>query len=399
MSQFQHPLLNDRIYTKDNHQDFNDKNNLKNSKDKKSVQKEEQTEDFIQFDTETPKKEKDNDQNSKKIHTMFRSDNIEVNEERIFAPWISEATTNIKNANIRLHNEIVEFTNYIAPSKQDYQIRLKTINNQEKILKTELPGVEVKPFGNFVTGLYLPNTIIEIVLFDRSREIKSLIKDTAKALHKHGDKYTNLAIIKTSTVPFLKFEDRQVNVTFDLTFNNFDEFFQFKEITKAFKVYPEIRYLIFVQKIFLKQRDQNAENQGGIGSFLLFCVVLTFLREYKRDVLKKEGIDGLKDILLSEYLVKLQEFYGVNFDFYNKRIIMDDGGKIVNKEEKDNVFCIMSPQYPEQNMGVRSFRIKEIFLSMKNRYYFQANYNFKQGESILKYQINPSKKHFEIYLN
>lgn len=30
-----------------------------------------------------------------------------------------------------------------------------------------MPGVEVKPFGSFVTGLYLPNADIDMVFFLR----------------------------------------------------------------------------------------------------------------------------------------------------------------------------------------------------------------------------------------
>lgn len=97
----------------------------------------------------------------------------------------------IKNPNVRLHNELIEFTNYISPSKEDYNKRTNAIKHLEKILKSEMKGVEVKPFGSFVTGLYLPNADIDMVVFDPHKDIKQLIKNTAKALYKHDDKYTN----------------------------------------------------------------------------------------------------------------------------------------------------------------------------------------------------------------
>ena len=78
-----------------------------------------------------------------------------------------------------------------------------------------------------------------------------------------NQKYTNLTIIKTSKAPFLRVDDKENKMTFDISFNNFDGFFQFKEVNKAFKIYPELRYLIFVMKVFLKQRDQSASNQGN----------------------------------------------------------------------------------------------------------------------------------------
>ena len=106
--------------------DYDIKNNEKGP-DSDLIQNDEMLEDFIKFDDEDSNNNLSRDLNSKKINTMFRSDNIEVNEERVFAPWISEKTMNTKQANIRLHNEILEFTSYISPSKQDYEMRLNTI--------------------------------------------------------------------------------------------------------------------------------------------------------------------------------------------------------------------------------------------------------------------------------
>lgn len=130
-----------------------------------------------------------------------------------------------------------------------------------------MPGVEVKAFGSFVTGLYLPNADIDMVVFDPHKDIKQLIKNTAKALYKHDEKYTNLSIIKTAKVPIIRFEDKDTKIQFDLSFNKLDGLFQVKEVNKSFKIYPEMRHLIFLMKIFLRQRDHCNTYTGGIGSF------------------------------------------------------------------------------------------------------------------------------------
>ena len=167
---------------------------------------------------------------------------------------------------------------------------------------------------------------------------------------------------------------------------------------KSFKIYPEIKPLIFVMKIYLRQRNLNQTFTGGVGSFLLFCLILAFLRDYKKRMLEKKGLEELKTILLSEYLLKFLEFYSLLFDTSKKRILMKDSGKIIDKPTKDQAFSLISPQCETHDIGSASFRIKEVFNTFKNRFYFCTNYNFKAGESILKYLINPSKKDFEIYL-
>ena len=47
--------------------------------------------------------------------------------------------------------------------------------------------------------------------------------------------------------------------------------------------------------------------------------------------------------------------------------------------------------------GSSAFRIKDVFAFMKNRFNFIINYNFKAGESVLKYVVNPSEQPFNYF--
>lgn len=101
-------------------------------------------------------------------------------------------------------------------------------------------------------------------------------------------------------------------------------------------------------------------------------------------------------MMLSEYLLKFLEFYGIKVDINLHQIIMQDGGSIVQKNNQNSEygFSLISPQDSTHDIGNASFRIKEIFNVFKNRFNFLTNYNFEEGESILKYLINPSKNVF-----
>lgn len=197
----------------------------------------------------------------------------------------------------------------------------------------------------------------------------------------------------------IRFVDTEHNLNFDVSFNKLDGLYQVNEVLKSFKIYPELRQLVFVMKIFLRQRDLNNTYIGGVGSFLLFCLILAFLRYYKRQVIEKCGAEELKSVLLSEYLLKMLEFYGISFDCNKQRIIMGDNGRIVEKANRDGSFSLISPQYDSHDIGSAAFRIREIFGCFKNRFHFVTNYNYRPGESILKYLINPSRKDFSIYLH
>lgn len=54
----------------------------------------------------------------------------------------------------------------------------------------------------------------------------------------------------------------------------------------------------------------------------------------------------------------------------------------------------MNPQDDTHDIGAQAFKIKEIFSMYRNRFKLITNYNFKKGESIVKYLVNPSNQVF-----
>jgi non-canonical poly(A) RNA polymerase PAPD5/7 len=78
------------------------------------------------------------------------------------------------------------------------------------------------------------------------------MKTVAKILKSLPEKYANLNIIASAKVPIIKFVDTENNFNVDISFNKMDGLFQTREVLKSFKIYPEIKPLIFVMKIYLR---------------------------------------------------------------------------------------------------------------------------------------------------
>jgi non-canonical poly(A) RNA polymerase PAPD5/7 len=208
----------------------------------------------------------------------------------------------------------------------------------------------------------------------------------AKVLLK-DENYESVNVIRSAKVPLIKLVETKTGYNFDISFNKLDGVKQIKEIHKGMSYYPEMRYLTILLKCFLKQRDLNETYTGGIGSFLLFCLILTFLREIKREYISQDRENEIPDILLSEYLLKFMDFYA-NFDISSKQIIIAEGGAIVDKYVKEYALSVISPQEATHDVGGPCFKAREVFGVFKNRFNFLMNYNFKEGESVLKYLIS-----------
>ena len=119
-------------------------------------------------------------------------------------------------------------------------------------------------------------------------------------------------------------------------------------------------------------------------------MIIAFLREFKRKILKEADLSVLENVMLSEYLLRFLEFYGILFDVNRQEINMNDGGVIRSKRRRDHMgFSVKYTNNQEVDIGQQAFKIRDVFSCFRNRYNFIKNFNFKKGESILKYMINP----------
>jgi non-canonical poly(A) RNA polymerase PAPD5/7 len=127
-------------------------------------------------------------------------------------------------------------------------------------------------------------------------------------------------------------------------------------------------------------------------------MIIAFLREFKREFIKKNNLADLEYVMLSEYVLKFLEFYGVRFDVNTKEIDMTRGGQIQEKFDKShNGFSVKYTDNNDINIGSQAFKIRDVFACFRNRFNFIKNYNFRSNESVLKYLINPSDQSFDIY--
>ena len=111
--------------------------------------------------------------------------------------------------------------------------------------------------------------------------------------------------------------------------------YQVEQVKKTIKFYPSFKYLYFVLKFYLRQRNLNDTYMGGVGSFLLFCMILAFLRETRRKNSKEMG--------LGEILMNFFNFYSSEFDYAKNTIIMRSPGKIVKKPYSVYKFSLIHP--------------------------------------------------------
>ncbi|XP_040184650.1 terminal nucleotidyltransferase 4B isoform X2 [Rana temporaria] len=238
-------------------------------------------------------------------------------------PWKSR---NYSDEVIGLHEEILDFYKYMSPRPEEERMRMEVVNRIENVIKELWPSADVQIFGSFKTGLYLPTSDIDLVVFGKWENLPLWTLEEALRKHKVADE-NSVKVLDKATVPIIKLTDSYTEVKVDISFNVQNGVKAAQLIRDFIKKYPVLPYLVLVLKQFLLQRDLNEVFTGGIGSYSLFLMAVSFLQLHPReDACSPNANYG---VLLIEFF----ELYGRHFNYIKTGIRIKDGGSYVAKDE------------------------------------------------------------------
>ncbi|KAI7799276.1 terminal nucleotidyltransferase 4A [Triplophysa rosa] len=265
-----------------------------------------------------------------------------------------------------LHEEIMDFYNFMSPRPEEATMRQEVVDRIESIIKELWPSADVQIFGSFSTGLYLPTSDIDLVVFGKWE--KPPLQQLEQALRKHSvaEPYS-IKVLDKATVPIIKLTDQETEVKVDISFNVETGIKAASFIKEYVKKYTVLPYLIFVLKQFLLQRDLNEVFTGGISSYSLILMVISFLQLHPRIDARNPNIN------LGTLLIEFFELYGRHFNYLKTGIRIKNGGAYMAKEDimkamsngyRPSMLCIEDPLLPGNDVGRSSYgamQVKEAF--------------------------------------
>uniref|UniRef100_A0A8C1E274 Terminal nucleotidyltransferase 4A n=2 Tax=Cyprinus carpio TaxID=7962 RepID=A0A8C1E274_CYPCA len=278
-------------------------------------------------------------------------------------PWKSR---NYSEGIVGLHEEIKDFYEYISPRPEEDHMRQEVVARIQRVIKDLWPNAEVEVFGSFSTGLYLPTSDIDLVVFGHWETLPLWTLEEALRKRKIADE-NSIKVLDKATVPIIKLTDLHTEVKVDISFNVQNGVKAAKLIKNFKQQFPVLPYLVLVLKQFLLQRELNEVFTGGIGSYSLFLMVVSFLQlHYREDVCSSNPNLG---VLLIEFF----ELYGRHFNYLKTGIRIKDGGSYVAKDEvqkgmldgyRPSMLYIEDPLQPGNDVGRSSYgamQVKEAF--------------------------------------
>lgn len=331
-----------------------------------------------------------------------QGENIEATTScSVLPPWMSQPSEPYINPLVRLHNEIVDFCSLMEPRPSELRQREKLVKRFTKLAESCFEGCKVNVFGSQATGLLLPTSDIDITVVLKESEDEATTKDKkdkkktdkdqvlqdqedmenwnitstsssksplrtlASALRSEWiDDLKYLEVIENTRVPLVKFITTE-GLAMDISFNQ-ENGPKAALLMKTFlQAMPPLRPLTFVLKYYLASRGLNEPYSGGIGSYMLQLMIVSFLQHRERDSYNNRRPSVYN---LGCLLVEFMELYGFDFNYFTTGISVRHDGMYFPKgaHDRKEVFLIPNrlfslamenPLDPAMDVGKPSFKM------------------------------------------
>ena len=309
----------------------------------------------------------------------------------------------------RLHHEILEFERWISPAPEETYSRQTVIERIEKlVIKRLWPGGEakLKAFGSFQTNLFLPSSDIDLVVMiprhnddPRYSSPKGTISmiETAKGSSKDRigvrrisklirlvpnlARLGSIVVITKARVPLVKFVDKATGFNVDISINIESGLDGAKMIRSFLQRYPVLRPLTLVLKQFLALRLLNEVYKGGLGSYGLLCMLVSFIQMHPLIRAGKISPEDNLGILLVDFL----EMYGCKFNYQRMGISIRGSGsyfdrtfrnwmpKSINGRPPPLTLSIEDPQNLENDVCKSSYAFYKVKQAFQHAFHILRN--------------------------
>jgi non-canonical poly(A) RNA polymerase PAPD5/7 len=145
----------------------------------------------------------------------------------------------------------------------------------------------------------------------------------------------SVTVIAKAKVPIVKFVTLHElgGFSVDISINQGNGVTAGKVVTgflRSMRNEKALKSLVFITKMFLSQRSLNEVYSGGLGSYSIVCLAISFLQMHPK--VRSGEIDA--DQNLGVLVIEFFEFYGRYFNYRETGISLVSGGTYYNKKER-----------------------------------------------------------------
>jgi len=185
----------------------------------------------------------------------------------------------------------------------------------------------------------------------------------------YKDDLTYLDTVENTRIPIVKFTHGPTGMSVDVCFNQEGGPEAAQMMNKFLEDMPPLRPLVFVLKYFMAIRGINEPYSGGMGSFMLQMMIVSFLQHRAREEYTRYRRSIIMN--LGALLLEFFEFYSLDFNYYTTAISVRNDGSYFPKgasEKRENFYqplrpsslAIENPMDLTSDVGKSTFRMNHI---------------------------------------
>ncbi|KAG8813456.1 hypothetical protein FRC19_002408 [Serendipita sp. 401] len=252
-------------------------------------------------------------------------------------PWMRNMKSSVPESAARFfHDEVEAFTRYISPTPAENELRRLIVKEIEIYARKIWSDATANAFGSVATGLYLPTGDIDVVI--ETVHVSSLSKaSTQTALMRLANTLRNAGLAErrkiqviAARVPIIKFNSVHGGIPIDISINQTNGIKAITMIKKYLDRFPALRSLILVVKAYLNQRGMNEVYKGGLGSYSIICLAISFLQMHPKVRLGEINPSENLGVLVVEFF----ELYGFFFNYNGVGVSINNGGSYFLKKQR-----------------------------------------------------------------
>ena len=323
--------------------------------------------------------------------------------------------------NKELNNYLTVTNHNISNLKILYDEKLQKIEDLINNGLSDNYEIKFGHYGSFFSNLSIEGSDLDILIYyHKKKEENDFYKDILNLLEQNSNEFENICPILTASVPVIKLEmdiakeikdkDIKLKITsyleeedlskikIDLTFTENELDFQNSHesitfINKSLNEYQQIKPILLLLKRYFKEMNMNKNYTGGLCSYSLFLLVLSFCKCNKQC----ESPTKLLYYFLENFTYFDYCNYCIDVEKENCYILKEKNENITEKSvsEENSSYDTNYDMYDKEeiyivdpisklNVSKSSFKVDEIILTFRkafNLLYYEAwSYTNKNNE-------------------
>lgn len=210
-----------------------------------------------------------------------------------------------------LSEEMRDFAAHVCGTAAEQAAREAHVARVRAFVCSLWPEADVLVYGSFATGLYLPDSDIDLVVLNSpaSLSIHERLRLLVDVMTRERFGVCT-AQYENTRVPVVKMLEAVTGCRVDICFDQRHVEDSVAVVRRCLRAFPEMRPLVLVLKHFMLERQLNIVYSGGLSSHALVIMVAHLLKYYPLPA----DLESVEDGLLAVRLVQFFYLYGIEFN-------------------------------------------------------------------------------------